>query len=812
VGFASLPRLILLFGLCAPAFGQTEPIGSPEPAAADATRPVPLLFTRTVSTPQVPTPSSDKILPLEVIINGTKSGTWLLMERAGVMYAPMDAFVEWRVQLPAETKPIDFTLYNQTYWPLSALPGYKFKIDHTNQSVSLLFSPEVFSATRLSQEKSKRPVVSPVLPSLFLNYDLNYSTSKLNNAPDLKDFGLLTEIGVSNTWGVLTSSHAGRNLTSDTHSSNPRSWVRLETTFTRDLPDKNLTLRVGDTAVRDGMWGRSVYFGGIQYGTNFALTPGYVSQPIPALPGVATAPSTVEMYVNDVLRQVSTVPTGPFVIDNFPLMTGSGDVRMVVQDMLGRETVIEQSFFTTTELLAPGLDDWSIEAGSLRQDIGIASNHYGPGFATGTWRHGYSNALTLEGRAETMSQLRTFGVGAVSALPEQILGKASLALSRGPGQNGALWLLGLDHQRLHSSTSLQIQGATAHFHQLGQPQATSPVKLQMAGNWSYTTKTSGSFGMGLAKLDRFDGTSVSTLSGNYSTRIGKRNNLNFTVSRAFNGASGTSIGLYLVMPMDNNRIFSASANRHGTQQDFYVSATQNPSHDNNLGWRTLAGRQQEASRAEGGVYYTGRYGKLSGDASISPDQTALRLGANGGMVFADKHLFVTQRVDQSFAVAEVAGFDNIGIGLGSNVLTHTNANGVALVPRLMAYQNNSIRLDPSELPISAEIDNIEQDAVPAWRSAVKVTFPVRGGRGALLKIVLEDGEDAPAGATVQIEGDNEVFYVARRGAAFVTGLEATNHIQLNWNGQQCKLEVALPPEMPDEIARVGPLLCKGVTR
>jgi outer membrane usher protein len=50
--------------------------------------------------------------------------------------------------------------------------------------------------------------------------------------------------------------------------------------------------------------------------------------------------------------------------------------------------------------------------------------------------------------------------------------------------------------------------------------------------------------------------------------------------------------------------------------------------------------------------------------------------------------------------------------------------------------------------VSAEIDSIEQSVVPAWRSAVKVAFPVRSGRGALLRIVLDDGEAAPAGAFV----------------------------------------------------------------
>ena len=189
------------------------------------------------------------------------------------------------------------------------------------------------------------------------------------------------------------------------------------------------------------------------------------------------------------------------------------------------------------------------------------------------------------------------------------------------------------------------------------------------------------------------------------------------------------------------------------------------------------------------------------------------MGATGGLVLADGYLFATRRVDGSFAVAEVEGYGDIGIGLGSNVLTRTNSAGIALIPRLMAYQNNAIRIDPAELPLSAEIDSIEQVVVPAWRSAVKVVFPVRTGRAALLKIIFDDGEPAPAGAVVQIDGDKQEFYVARRGEAFVTGLPQTiSQLRLTWNDKQCQFSVILPPPSPDEIVRLGPLQCIGVTR
>jgi hypothetical protein len=119
---------------------------------------------------------------------------------------------------------------------------------------------------------------------------------------------------------------------------------------------------------------------------------------------------------------------------------------------------------------------------------------------------------------------------------------------------------------------------------------------------------------------------------------------------------------------------------------------------------------------------------------------------------------------------------------------HTDAEGFALLPRLMPYQVNTIRLDANDLPINAELDNIEMPAVPAARSAVKIVFPVRSGRGALLRIVFDDGEPAPAGAEVELVGDKEGFFVARRGESFVTGMKDSNQVRLKWKGASCTFD------------------------
>ena len=272
------------------------------------------------------------------------------------------------------------------------------------------------------------------------------------------------------------------------------------------------------------------------------------------------------------------------------------------------------------------------------------------------------------------------------------------------------------------------------------------------------------------------------------------------------------MGINFIMPLDKYRVASTTWNARQGQHDLYATVSGTPTPDSKLGWRVLAGQLQDHGRAEGGLYYFGDHGDRTVDAVASTQQSTVRLGANGGFIFTDGRLFATRRLEESFAVAEVPGYPDVGIGLGSNVLAHTDKDGIALVPRLLPYQNNAVRIDPKELPVSAEIDTIEINAVPHWRSAVKVKFPVRGGRGALIKLLLDDGEIAPAGSIVRIEGDKETFYVARRGEAYVTGLEPASRLHLEWNGHSCAFQVELPAPDKDVIPRVGPIACHGVAR
>jgi outer membrane usher protein len=753
--------------------------------------------------PDSGTATSDKLLPLDIIINDTKNGQWVLLQHNGVLYAPEEAFVEWRLNWQASASILEYR--GQKWIPLNAVPGYKSDFSYADQSLTLTFSPKAFEATRLAEHRYVRPALTPTTPAIFLNYDLNYNDSSYNYATSDRELSALTELGLSAGGGVLTSSAIGHNLTG-TSQQQPRSWTRLETTYTRDFPNDDITLKVGDSTTRRGSWGQPIYFGGVQIGHNFALSPGFISQPIPVLSGTSSAPSTVELYVNDVLRQTSNVPTGPFTIDNFPLITNSGDARIVVKDALGRETVIDQPFFTSPSLLEQGLSDWSAEIGAVRNNFGISNADYGQHFASGLIRHGISKTLTVEGQGEWGQTTKDGGIGVDYALPFQALGQMAYSISHDQAAgSGTDWMLGIEKSGLQQTYSLRYEKATQNYRQVGL--GSYSYKSQLAGNYSHTVGKTGSLSFGLARINTYTTGTLTTYSGNYSTRV-YQGSLVFTGSKAIGNTPGYSLGVSFLLPLDNQVNVSSNVTRVSGQTNAYVSASKGLTQSTGSGWRALAGTRDGQDYGEGGYYYQSDHGLLTSDASISPTQHTLRLGAQGGMVFMDGHGFLSRRVDNSFALVEVPGYPNVGIGFQGSTLTHTGSDGTALLTHLLPYQRNSIRLDPNELPINAELDSIEQVVVPASRSGVKVVFPVRSGRGALIHVLMTNGDNAPAGATVRIQGDHEDFYVGRHGQVYVTGLNDHDTLKLfGFDGKSCIFTIDLPPEDPNNITRVGPVNC-----
>ena len=194
----------------------------------------------------------------------------------------------------------------------------------------------------------------------FLDYDLLFVTGdELRTRLDA-----LLELGMFDQIGVLISGFRAGDV-----ANGERDFARLDTTFTRDFPGRRATLRLGDSLTEAGALGRPVRFGGIQWSTDFSTDPTFVTFPLPTIGGLASQPSVAEVFLNNTRRVTEQVPPGPFAIEDLPALTGAGELQLKVTDLLGRETLVTQSYYVSSRLLRAGLSEYSYEVGLRARQV-----------------------------------------------------------------------------------------------------------------------------------------------------------------------------------------------------------------------------------------------------------------------------------------------------------------------------------------------------------------------------------------------------------------------------------------------------------
>src|SRR5512143_2725973 len=258
-------RRLALCGLALwlPCAWALEPVASPGNAQAQAS----------------PDHAAAEPVILAIQLNGSlvSSGAQLRRSNSGVPLLPATELQSWHLRVPpAAPERID----GVDYYPLTLFHVASYRIDSATQTLFIEAAPDAFESTRIDASALQLQSPTPASPGMFFNYDLY---AQRNFGVDQE--GGLFEIGGFNRYGVGTadwiSQRGGTNAGT----------VRLDTTWRSDFPERMASLSVGDLISRSGAWGSSARMGGIQFGTNFATQPRFVTTPLYAMPGQAALPS-----------------------------------------------------------------------------------------------------------------------------------------------------------------------------------------------------------------------------------------------------------------------------------------------------------------------------------------------------------------------------------------------------------------------------------------------------------------------------------------------------------------------------------------
>jgi outer membrane usher protein len=684
-------------------------------------------------------------------------------------------------------------------YALEASRGVVYKLNRSKATLDITAPAAAFESTALSLAQQRSLPTAPAPPGVYLTYDVSADRAEGSSTA----YGALLEAVGFGAYGALVADMAIRS------DGETQSLIRTDTYWRTDLPGRMDTLVVGDTVSSGGAWSRPVRYGGLLYARDFTLAPGYITYPTPSITGSAALPSTVDVLVNNRRATSSAVQSGPFDLTELPIVTGAGQLQLIVRDMLGRETVINQGYYLAPQLLRPGLSAFSFEAGSFRERYGIDSNDYGAAFGAGTYRRGITDALTAEAGTEVQRGRAAAGTGVTALFDDFVVVGVAAGYSVSDGERGAHYDATLQRVTPQFGLSLAVDHFEAGYSQFGATAAEPRPKDQLVAGSGFPLSRGMMGGVSFTHQTTWEGDRFSLVGTNLGLALTHNAYLSMSASRELNAGKSWGCALNVIVPLDPRRTLAGGSVRDPAGHVINtIQATQSVPTGPGWGWRGAASDSATQS-FQAGATYNSTYGQLTAEGNQGAGANAIRLGASGSIGWMEGFAFASRRIDQgAFAIVKVGDIPDIPVSLSNQVAAITNTKGMALVPGLLPYQSNQLTLNPDQLPFDVEIHGVREMVVPYARSGAFVNFPVKRSRNALVVLQQLGGSPVPAGAHVVVTPGDQEFIVAQRGEVYLMDLAADNRIAVRWKDGGCQLPLTLPPRAPGaEAPHIGPLIC-----
>lgn len=719
------------------------------------------------------------VLAADLQKGGFDSAAWLRLS----------VLSDLRVSPPATT---------DTYVSLKAArPWVMYKFDEAALTLSIDVDPHLLTRTAVAL-RSNRPA------GLYYSNDrssfLNYSLTSAN----LRSPSAFLEGGASIRRDLFYSSFS--------HDPGGSAIVRQLTSYIHDDRSALRRWTFGDaTASSADPLGGGALIGGVTVSRAYSIDPYFVRYPSLGLSGIATTPSRVDVYVNGFLVDSRQVPPGPFQLNDVPVSGGAGITQYVIRDAFGRETTETSNFYYSTAVLAKGISEYTYSAGALRGAFGEQNFKYGAPALLAFHRVGVTDRITLGGRAEASRGL--WSVGPLASFGTR-LGDfgAGFAASGDHGRRGAA--VQLSYQYLYSKFSIgaALRGETRDYANLSTPydvnklvrdinvfasRAIGRVALQLqvaqqqtrddqkssrAGLFASMPVTTRASAFATAGITRVAGHSSGQYSFGLSFLIGSETNTNLTIDHT-QGQTTSSVALQKTLPQGTG-----------------------------YGYR-LQGQQVTGTSATSGgeIDYQNDWGRIG--SFFDPLHTNQRptLSIASGVVHQSGVWIPTRSVADSYALVEVPDVSGVRVYLNNQLVGRTDSRGDLLVPNLLSYYGNRIRIDDRDIPLDYDIQGVEKVVAPPYRSGATVRFPVtriQSVTGTVV-IVRAGGEVVPAfgDLTLRGGGKNVSSPIGRNGEFYFENvLPGRYNATIDSNDGQCVFALNVPKSAESQLT-LGRLRC-----
>lgn len=689
----------------------------------------------------------------------------------------------------------------------------KVEYDERRQRLLLTVPPAWLPAQTIGQQQQNAPrFPGRASNGALLNYDF-YATrtdnagSRLSNWSELRFFG---PAGQLSTNGVYVQQLEGGV------SGQQEGYIRYDTWFSNENENAVISWRAGDLVTDALSWSNSVRLGGVQIGRDFSVRPDLITYPLPSFSGQAAVPSSVDLFINGYRNTQANVQPGPWSLTNVPFVNGAGDAVITTTDAVGRQITTTLPFYVSSSLLKTGLSDYSFSAGAIRENYGINNFDYGAAAASGSYRYGLTDWLTLESHAEGSDSVAMGGAGGLVKLGSFGVVNGALAQSQMDGNPGTQYSWGYQYNNSWFSLGTQHTIRSADFGNLalvgsrGDNANTSYSLSRRSAQYTASVSLNDYGSLGLAYLDISGGDSERTRLLNLSWSKNLWGNSSLYISASRDQEQGNWSGaISLVIPFGEQSSASVTTERDqqgNNSQRLYVSRAMptDGGFSYDASWANQGGNSGDYR--QGSLRY--RNNKIDTSAGFfgDNDNTTQWADFTGSVVLMDNRVFAANNINDAFVVVKT-DYPDVTVRYENQTMGRTDKQGYLLVPSISSYYGAKYDIDTLDLPADRTAPKVEQRFAVKRKSGYLLNFPVDRLRAA--SVVLHDSNHQPLPISSQVLRPNKATeYVGWDGIVWMEDLDASNPIHVvTPDGRSCDALLDIADGQPKALKTYGPLTC-----
>lgn len=699
-----------------------------------------------------------------------------------------------------------------------------------------------YSAPQVALKERPRDYVSPAswstgVPAFLLNYQFNAFHNDTHGLKQTSAFlGLDSGLNFG-AWRIRQRSTLNW-ATGYGDAPSQRQWHSVDLFARRALPGLKSELTFGDTYT-DGSVFDSYSLLGVQLATDDRMVAPSRRGYAPVVRGVAQTNAKVTIRQNGVEIYQTTVPPGPFVINDLYPTGYGGALQVTITEADGRQRTYEVPYASVSQLQRAGVTRYSVDAGQMR-DLGQGMH---PNVFQAAVQHGFNNLLTgytgvqaASGYAAVLiggalnTRAGAFAIDLTQARTEipgygTYMGK-SLRLTWSKMITETRTQFSVAAYRYSTSGYLSLRDAVAAREYASEglnpfqvaggavPGGTSPVS---AGNLRRRDQFSLSLNQplgpaagslyGTATYSDYWGEegSSSTFQVGYQNHIGGLSyGISLARTRIPTGGYDNSANLTLSVPLGGTEAPTLTANLHqesqgGDQQQATVAGSFGQY--NQFGYSASLAHDGSGSSASVGAGYSGSHGVYSASFDEGDGYSQASVGTSGSLVVHQGGVTFGQPLGDTIAIVHAPGAAGAHVQGASNV--QVDSQGYAIVPELTPFQRNTISLNPEGAGLGVQLNATSTSVAPYAGAVVMVNFKTHYGRALVVRLHRADGIAVPFGANVVNSQGKSVGTVGQGGLALLTVHRRSGELTAHWQSQAADPACQFHYKLPKTASKAG---------